>query len=72
MRAIKGVERNLITEVSVFDIYQGKGVDTGKKSVALNVVLQPVKQTLTDAEIEGISKKIIDIAASKTGAELRG
>ena len=72
VRAIKGVERNLITEVSVFDIYQGKGVDTGKKSVALNVVLQPVKQTLTDAEIEGISKKIIDIAASKTGAELRG
>ena len=71
VRAIKGVERNLITDVSVFDVYQGKGVDAGKKSVAINVVLQPVKQTLTDAEIEGISQKIIDIAASKVGATLR-
>ncbi|MCI5060305.1 MAG: phenylalanine--tRNA ligase subunit beta [Alphaproteobacteria bacterium] len=71
VRAIKGVERNLITDVSVFDVYQGKGVEEGKKSVALNVVLQPTKQTLTDAEIESISTKIIDIAASKVGATLR-
>lgn len=71
-RAAQGAERNLIAEVSVFDVYQGKGVDDGKKSVAINVVIQPVKQTLTDAEIEGLSKKIVDAVSSKTGATLRG
>jgi len=71
-RAAKGAERNLISDISVFDIYQGKGVDDGKKSVAINVVLQPVKQTLTDAEIDGLSKKIIEAVAAKTGGVLRG
>ena len=71
-RAATGAERNLISKVSVFDVYQGKGVDEGKKSIAMNVVIQPVKQTLTDAEIDGISQKIVDAVASKTGAVLRG
>ena len=71
-RAAKGAERNLISDISVFDIYQGKGVEEGKKSVAINVVIQPVKQTLTDSEIEGLCTKIIDAVASKTGAVLRG
>jgi phenylalanyl-tRNA synthetase beta chain len=71
-RAAQNAERNLINAVSVFDVYQGKGVDEGKKSIAINVVIQPVKQTLTDAEIDGISQKIIDAVASKTGAFLRG
>ncbi|MAZ76218.1 MAG: phenylalanine--tRNA ligase subunit beta [Micavibrio sp.] len=72
VRAAKGADKNLIVRVDVFDIYQGKGVDEGKKSVAVNVVLQPIKQTLTDSEIEGVSKKIIDAVAAKTGATLRG
>ncbi len=72
VRAAKNAERNLIDSVSVFDVYQGKGVDEGKKSIAINVRIQPVKQTLTDAEIEGISQKIIDAVAAKTGAVLRG
>ncbi|MEM8833584.1 MAG: phenylalanine--tRNA ligase subunit beta [Pseudomonadota bacterium] len=70
-RAAKGAERNLITDVAVFDVYQGKGVEDGKKSVALQVTIQPVKQTLTDAEIEGLSTKIIDAVSAKTGATLR-
>ncbi len=72
IRAAKGAERNLITDISVFDIYQGKGVEDGKKSVAINVVIQPVKATLTDPEIEGLCKSIIDAVSSKTGAVLRG
>ena len=71
-RAAKGAERNLIAEVSVFDVYQGKGIDDGKKSIAINVILQPVKQTLLDTEIEGISQKIVDAVQAKTGAVLRG
>ncbi len=71
-RATIGAERNLISEVSVFDVYKGKGVDEGKKSIAINVMIQPVKQTLTDKEIEGICTKIIDAVSAKTGATLRG
>lgn len=71
-RAAIGAERNLIKNISVFDIYQGKGVEDGKKSVAITATIQPVKQTLTDKEIEGISKSIVDAVSAKTGAVLRG
>jgi len=72
IRAAKGTDRNLISNVSIFDVYQGKGVEEGKKSLALNVEIQPIKQTLTDAEIDGLGQKIIDAVASKTGGILRG
>ena len=71
-RAAIGAERNLIASVEVFDVYQGKGVEEGKKSIAINVMIQPVKQTLTDPEIEGIAQKIVDAVSAKTGAVLRG
>lgn len=72
IRAAKAADRNLIHDATIFDVYQGKGVELGKKSVAINVVIQPVKATLTDSEIDGLSTKIIDAVASKTGATLRG
>lgn len=72
VKNIKLVDRNLIEAVDVFDVYVGKGVDAGKKSVALSVTLQPVEKTLTDAEIEGLAKKIVDTVVAKTGAVLRG
>ena len=61
----------MIETVEVFDIYKGKGVEPGKKSVAINVIIQPVDKTLDDKEIEGISKKIIEAVTSKCGAALR-
>ncbi len=71
-RAAKGADKQLVTAVTVFDIYAGKGMEEGKKSVALNVTLQPAQQTLTDAELEAVSRKIVDSVAAKTGAVLRG
>lgn len=71
IKAIKSVDRNLISNVEIFDIYTGKGIDTDKKSVAIAVTIQPKSATLTDAEIEGLSKKIIDTVIQKTGAILR-
>jgi phenylalanyl-tRNA synthetase beta chain len=61
-----------VTGVRVFDVYAGKGVPAGKKSVALTVTLQPVERTLTDAEIEAASAKIVAQVAKATGATLRG
>ncbi len=72
VKTIKLVDRELITDVSIFDIYTGKGVEDGKKSVAVAVTLQPKERTLTDSEIEGLSKKIVDAVTAKTGASLRG
>lgn len=72
LRTAKGVDKTLIADASVFDVYQGKGVDPDKKSVAIAVTLQPRDKTLTDAEIEQISKKIVDAVTAKTGAVLRG
>ncbi|PZQ45866.1 MAG: phenylalanine--tRNA ligase subunit beta [Micavibrio aeruginosavorus] len=62
----------MIETVEIFDVYKGKGVEPGKKSVAINVILQPKEKTLTDAEIEGIAKKIVETVTSKCGAALRG
>jgi phenylalanyl-tRNA synthetase beta chain len=71
VRAAKGADRLLIDQVWIFDVYEGKGVPDGKKSVAFAVSLQPKEKTLTDAEIEAVAQKIIAAVAKATGASLR-
>ncbi|MFE1600850.1 phenylalanine--tRNA ligase subunit beta [Methylobacterium sp. ID0610] len=71
LKAAQGAERNLIAGVEVFDIYEGPGIGEDQKSVAVAVRLQPVDRTLTDAEIEAVSAKIVAEVAKKTGATLR-
>lgn len=70
VRAIKAADKALISAVDVFDVYQGKGVEDGKKSLAVAVTLQPVDKTLTDADIVAVSDRIV-AAAAQTGAVLR-
>lgn len=70
VKAVKAADRALIGEVSVFDLYQGPGVPEGERSLALEVTIQPVERTLTDAEIDGLSARIV-AAAAKQGARLR-
>src|SRR5262249_46737579 len=72
VRAARNADKALITEARVFDVYAGKGVPDGKKSLAITVTLQPVERTLTDAEIEAVSTKIVGAVAKATGAVLRG
>jgi phenylalanyl-tRNA synthetase beta chain len=72
IKAAQGADRNLIVAVGVFDLYAGPGVPEGKKSIALNVTLQPREKTLTDAEIEAVAQKIVAEAGKKAGAVLRG
>lgn len=62
----------MIERVEIFDIYKGKGVENGKKSIAINVILQPKDKTLSDAEIDSIAKKIVENVTAKCGASLRG
>jgi phenylalanyl-tRNA synthetase beta chain len=72
VRAVQSADRALITAVRVFDVYEGVGVPEGFKSVAVEVTLQPRDKTLTDAEIEALSAKVVGAAAKATGAKLRG
>lgn len=71
VKAAKGADKALISDVSVFDVYQGSGVEPGKKSIALSVTLQPQDKTLTDAEIEAVAGKVVAAVAKATGASLR-
>ena len=71
LRAARGAERNLITEASLFDVYQGPNVPEGEKSVGVEVVLQPRERTLTDAEIEAAAAKVVAAVTKATGAKLR-
>ncbi|MBX9801544.1 MAG: phenylalanine--tRNA ligase subunit beta [Caulobacteraceae bacterium] len=70
VRAVAGADKALITGVSVFDVYRGAGVPEGMKSVALEVSIQPRDATLTEAEIEALSARIVG-TAGKLGATLR-
>jgi len=70
VRAAGGADKALIADVRVFDVYRGKGVDEGFKSVALEVVIQPRDATLTEAEIEALTVRIV-AAVEKQGGRLR-
>ena len=71
LKAAKGADKQLISDVNLFDVYRGKGVDDGQKSLAIDVTLTPKDATLTDADIEAVSGKIIE-KVMKAGGRLRG
>jgi phenylalanyl-tRNA synthetase beta chain len=71
LKAVRGAEKKLIADAVLFDVYQGKGVPEGKKSLAVEVTIQPREKTLTDEEIEAISARIIAQVEKATGGELR-
>ncbi|MFZ5618677.1 MAG: phenylalanine--tRNA ligase subunit beta [Pseudomonadota bacterium] len=71
MKAVRSAEKKLIADVGLFDVYQGKGVEGGKKSLAVEVTLQPREKTLTDEEIEAVGKAIVAAVEKATGGVLR-
>ena len=64
-------ESKLISEVNIFDVYEGEGIPEGKKSIAVSIILQPKDKTLKDEEIEIICKNVILNVIENTGAILR-
>ncbi|RBP07398.1 phenylalanyl-tRNA synthetase beta subunit [Roseiarcus fermentans] len=71
LKAAQAAERALVADVGVFDVYQGKGLPEGKKSIAIAVTLQPRERTLTDTEIEAAVARIVAEVSRRTGATLR-
>jgi phenylalanyl-tRNA synthetase beta chain len=72
LRAAKGADKTLISDVLLFDLYEGPHVGEDKKSLAIQVTLQPLEKTPTDAEIEAIAAKVVSAVAKATGGVLRG
>ena len=73
VKAAAGADRTLIQQVAVFDVFEGGQLAAeGKKSLAIEVTLQPVTATLTDREIDAVSQKIVADVKKATGGEIRG
>ena len=72
VKAAAGAEKALVTDVSVFDLFEGASLGEDKKSVAISVTLQPTEKTLTDEEIEAVAAKIVAAVEKATGGTLRG
>ena len=68
---VQNVDKELIKNVKIFDVYQGENIDSGKKSIAFSVTLEPKDKTLGENDIDQISKKIISTVQESTGATLR-
>ena len=70
LRAVKGSDKANIVDARVFDLFDGKGVPEGQKSLAIEVTLQPGAKSYTDEEIKAVADKVI-ASAAKLGADLR-
>ena len=68
---IKDSKETSIQEITLFDVYRGKGITEGHKSVAVSIMLQNYSQTLTDNEIDAIFNKLLQTLANNIGAKLR-
>ncbi len=71
LRAASGADRKLVTGVSVFDVFEGASLGEGKKSIAIEVTIQPVERTLTDEDFEALTAKIVANVTKTTGGVLR-
>jgi phenylalanyl-tRNA synthetase beta chain len=71
VRSAQNVDKKLITGVTVFDVYEGKGIDPDKKSIAIAVTIQPREKTLTDQEIDAVAAKVVAEVTKRTGGTLR-
>jgi len=69
--AILQIEGKKIKNVTIFDVYHGKGVELGRKSVALALILQDKMKTLTDVEIDAVVSGVVDFLEQKFDARLR-
>lgn len=72
LRAVKSAAGPMLSDIQLFDLYQGKNIEDGKKSIAVTITLTPQKATLTEDDIEAISSAVVKLAEKNCGAVLRG
>ncbi len=69
--AVSSVDQSLISNIKVFDVYEGNNIPENQKSIAINVTIQSLEKTLNDHDLEKINKLIIETVENKTGAKIR-
>jgi phenylalanyl-tRNA synthetase beta chain len=69
--AVTGLAGELLRDMVIFDVYQGKGIETGRKSIAFGLILQDSSRTLTDEDVEAVVTRVTDGLREKFGAQLR-
>ena len=68
---ISNIDKNLISNIKVFDVYEGDNIPENKKSIAISVTIQSLEKTLTDNDLEKTNNLIIETVENKTGAKIR-
>jgi len=68
---ISNIDKNLISNIKVFDVYEGDNIPENQKSIAISVTIQSIEKTLTDNDLEKINNLIIETVENKTGAKIR-
>ena len=71
INAISLVDNKLISNIKVFDVYEGNNIPENQKSIAISVTIQSSEKTLNDSDLEKINKSIIEAVENKTGAKIR-
>ena len=71
INAVSSVDHNLISNIKVFDVYEGENIPENQKSIAINVTIQSLDKTLNESDLEKINKLIIQTVENKTGAKIR-
>ena len=71
VNVISNVDKSLISNIKVFDVYEGDNIPQNKKSIAISVTIQSQEKTLKDADLDQINKSIIETVENKTGAKIR-
>mgnify|MGYP003327370687 CR=1 FL=1 len=71
INAVSSVDQNLVSNIKVFDVYEGDNIPENQKSIAINVTIQSSEKTLNDQDLEKINKLIIKTVQNKTGAKIR-
>jgi phenylalanyl-tRNA synthetase beta chain len=72
VKAALAADRKLVTDVNVFDVFEGASLGEGKKSIAIEVTIQPVEKTLTEEDFEALAGRIVENVKKQTGGALRG
>jgi phenylalanyl-tRNA synthetase beta chain len=71
INSISNVDKNLISNIKVFDVYEGENIPENKKSIAISVTIQSFEKALNDNDLENINNLIIKTVEDKTGAKIR-
>ena len=71
INAIASVDQNLISNIKVFDVYEGDNIPENQKSIAISVTIQSLEKTLNENDLEKINQLIIKTVENKTGAKIR-